>query len=341
MVRRQAVLSAAGEVFLRKGFRAATMEEIAVAAGIAVGTLYHYFDSKEEIYVSILTESIRMLRERLTAAAAKQVPPALSLVSLGRAYADCFVEHPEYFKIQMAFQQESSVAEGFVREREKLYGLIRENLEIFAEKIRDGQRAGTFRRDLEPMLMATALWSSYSGILSATTNQRLLDVAGISFSRLLAASAALHFSGLTSAAVVSPISEEGAAPVSLEDLREVMRSVPWIDPGTIFRGMRMAFQPQKARGIDQTYRFDVRGERGGVWSVTIRDGTIEVTEGETPEGASVTIETTDHRFVELTTGQVQGIELIVNGEMKITGDLQRAALFQSFFLPENGRMTGT
>lgn len=330
-------------MFLRKGFRAATMEEIAVAAGIAVGTLYHYFDSKEEIYVSILTESIRMLRERLTAAAAKQVPPALSLVSLGRAYADCFVEHPEYFKIQMAFQQESSVAEGFVREREKLYGLIRENLELFAEKIRDGQRAGTFRRDLDPTLMATALWASYTGVLSAAMNERLLEVTGTSVTRLLAATAALHFSGFSSAAVVSPIvfGEEAAGTVSIEDLREVMRSVPWIGPATIFRGMRLAFQPERARGVHETYRFRIDGERGGVWTVTIHEGTIDVAEGDTSQAPSVTIETSERRFVELTTGQVEGIELIVNGEMKISGDLQRAALFQSFFLPQNGRMTGT
>jgi len=319
------------------------MEEIALAAGIAVGTLYHYFKSKEEIYASILSTSITILRDSLRAAAAKQLPPALSLVALGRAYADCFVEHPEYFRIQVSFQQQSSAGDGFARERERLYALIRENLELFAEKVREGQRAGTFRRDLDPMLMATALWSSYTGVLAATRNERLLEVTGVSVTRLLAAAAALHFSGVSSAEVVSPIvsGEEPTGTASIEDLREVMRSVPWIDPGTIFRGMRIAFQREKALGVDETVRFQVHGERGGVWTVSIRDGTINVTQGDTPQAPSVTIETSDRRFVELTTGQVEGLELIVNGEMKITGDLQRAARFQSFFVPEDRRMTGT
>lgn len=343
IVRRQGLLTAAGQVFLRKGFRAATMEEIAMAAGIGVGTLYHYFESKEQIYASILSESTRILGERLRAASKKQLPPALSLVAFGRAYADCFVEHPEYFRIHISFQQQSSRRDGFAREREKLYRLIRENLEVFAEKIRDGQRAGTFRQDLDPMVTATALWASYSGVLATTMNDRLLEVAGVAVKRLLAATAALHFSGLSSASPVSPVvsGDEAVGTVSIEDLREIMQSVPWIDPGTIFRGMRIAFQPEKARGVDESYRFCIHGERGGVWTVVIRGGTMDVIQGETAVKPSATIELSDRRFVELTTGQVKGLELIASGEMKITGDLQRAALFQGFFLPENGRPQGT
>ena len=49
IVRRQEILLAAGRVFIKKGSRLATMEDIASAASVGVGTLYHYFRSKEQM----------------------------------------------------------------------------------------------------------------------------------------------------------------------------------------------------------------------------------------------------------------------------------------------------
>ncbi|MDL1898122.1 helix-turn-helix transcriptional regulator, partial [Anaerolineae bacterium CFX7] len=54
--RRQAILAQAKSVFAERGFLNATVEEIAERAELAVGTLYRYFQSKEEIYVSLLFE---------------------------------------------------------------------------------------------------------------------------------------------------------------------------------------------------------------------------------------------------------------------------------------------
>src|ERR1041385_6588991 len=56
--RRREILLAAGRVFIKKGFRLATMEDIAAAAGLGVGTLYHYFDSKEQLFASLLAEVV-------------------------------------------------------------------------------------------------------------------------------------------------------------------------------------------------------------------------------------------------------------------------------------------
>src|SRR5215472_18769414 len=47
--RRARMLELAGELFAQKGYRATTVREIADAAGILSGSLYHHFDSKESI----------------------------------------------------------------------------------------------------------------------------------------------------------------------------------------------------------------------------------------------------------------------------------------------------
>lgn len=50
------ITSSAREIFLKKGYHDTTMEEIAAKADMGVGTLYNYFKSKAEIFISIMTQ---------------------------------------------------------------------------------------------------------------------------------------------------------------------------------------------------------------------------------------------------------------------------------------------
>lgn len=56
---RARLLEAAADVFAAKGLDAATMEEIAQAAGVATGTTYNYFGSKDELFGAVLEEGCR------------------------------------------------------------------------------------------------------------------------------------------------------------------------------------------------------------------------------------------------------------------------------------------
>jgi TetR/AcrR family transcriptional regulator len=345
IVRRQEILLAAGRVFIRSGFRLATMEDIADAAGVGVGTLYTYFESKAHLLASLLAESAELLHERLKAAAAKPVPPGLGLIAINRAYADYFAEYPDYFRIQLLFHYDRNLGSASPKERKKVQTLARRNFELLADKIREGQRLGMFRTDVEPMAAATVLWASYTGIFLAATNQALLELADLTIEKLLSAAAFVHFAGLGTERDMAPTAQvEGGpmhSPVSLSDLREVVRDAPWVDPSMIFAGMRMAFRPEKARGFRETYQYRLSGRRGGVWTVTIDEGSIRIVQGESaPPG--IVLELSDESFIRLVTGQIEASELWMRGELKVTGDLQRAALFQTFFLPgdAHGRTTG-
>lgn len=52
--RRTQLIEAALEVFARKGVRATTVKDLAAAAGVAEGLLYHYFESKEDLFRAAL-----------------------------------------------------------------------------------------------------------------------------------------------------------------------------------------------------------------------------------------------------------------------------------------------
>ena len=57
--REQEVVQAAIDVFSRKGYAAATMQDIADAVGVLKGSLYHYISSKEDLLFRIFDESHR------------------------------------------------------------------------------------------------------------------------------------------------------------------------------------------------------------------------------------------------------------------------------------------
>ncbi len=62
------ILAAARRVFARRGYDAATLDEVAQEAGIAKGTLYLYFPSKEEIFWAAVRERMLELRQRAQSA---------------------------------------------------------------------------------------------------------------------------------------------------------------------------------------------------------------------------------------------------------------------------------
>lgn len=70
--RRKAIIDAARSVFARKGFARGIIDQIAVEAGIAKGTVYLYFRSKKQIYKAVLDQDMEFLKrstlERIDAA---------------------------------------------------------------------------------------------------------------------------------------------------------------------------------------------------------------------------------------------------------------------------------
>lgn len=63
--RRSDIVEAACSLFLQKGYEAATMRDVMKALGIAKGTIYHYYRSKEELLEAVLQQLIENERQRV------------------------------------------------------------------------------------------------------------------------------------------------------------------------------------------------------------------------------------------------------------------------------------
>ncbi|HVS83477.1 MAG TPA: TetR/AcrR family transcriptional regulator [Pyrinomonadaceae bacterium] len=153
--KRESILHAATRVFARNGYFNSKVADIARAAGVADGTVYLYFKSKEEILHSIFDQNMaeaiaagRKLIAKLSDPREKLRRIAtLHLERLG-ADRDLAIVFQVELRGSTKFMQEFSAA-GFA----EYLGLLRTTFE-------EGQRGGVFRKDLNAKLAAKILFGA-------------------------------------------------------------------------------------------------------------------------------------------------------------------------------------
>jgi AcrR family transcriptional regulator len=84
--KRRQIIAGARALFLAQGFDAASMDAIARKAGVSKGTLYVYFDSKEQLFEAIVEDERGAQAEQIFALDADNHDVAAVLTSLGSAY---------------------------------------------------------------------------------------------------------------------------------------------------------------------------------------------------------------------------------------------------------------
>lgn len=164
-LRREAIIQAAQEVFFEKGLGLATMDEIAERAELSKGTLYLYYKSKEDLYITVSmrgVETLAMMFERVV----ETGQPTLKLVfALGDAYLDFFKQHRQYFRM-FAFMQASSLHTQV--SQEVLQSCAVHNDRVWKVVVDVIQRAideGIFKSDINPWQAAIILWSNGNGLM--------------------------------------------------------------------------------------------------------------------------------------------------------------------------------
>jgi TetR/AcrR family fatty acid metabolism transcriptional regulator len=157
--KRERILRAAIKVFARKGFYATRVSEIAKAAGVADGTIYLYFQSKDDVLVRIfedrITRLLEVLRHELERSPSFEermrriVGLQLGLLEGQRDLAEV---------ITVNLRQSSKLLKQYATP------LFVEYLEVLAGVIADGQREGVVRGDAHPRILARALFGALDGV---------------------------------------------------------------------------------------------------------------------------------------------------------------------------------
>lgn len=157
--RRDRIVEAAVEAFNRKGFSATTMQEIAKVADLAVGTLYNYFPSKNDLLVGIIEgqmEEIRKIDVRELVRRLRTARSGAEVVSwiLSTVVRKSFVLSKQNWREVFGAMAASRA------ELDRVVELDFEAIGLLAVLLRNMQNRGLVRKDLSADVAAMNLYSA-------------------------------------------------------------------------------------------------------------------------------------------------------------------------------------
>jgi len=159
------IIEAAARVFAQKGYAGAAVADIAVKAEIGKGTIYEYFDSKEDLFFAVF----EWFMQKSGAAASVSISvlggsAAVRLEALSDSIMGMWNEIKDAFTLTMEFWAASSSSQMQQRFKEAFRRLYEEFRGIVASLIRDGIQRGEFRPDVNPESIAAALVGTWDAL---------------------------------------------------------------------------------------------------------------------------------------------------------------------------------
>jgi len=153
--KRDAILRAAIDVFAERGYFNAQVADVARAAGVAAGTVYLYFKSKDDILISIFERGMRASLDE----AREQVAPITDPRERLREFARLHLRRlGQDRNLAIVFQVELRQSTKFMERFSST--LLRDYLGLIREAIAEGQKHGAFRQDLKPTVAAKVLFGA-------------------------------------------------------------------------------------------------------------------------------------------------------------------------------------
>jgi TetR/AcrR family transcriptional regulator, fatty acid metabolism regulator protein len=153
--KRDAILRAAIDVFAERGYFNAQVADVARAAGVAAGTVYLYFRSKDDLLISIFERGMRTALEEGREQVANIEDPHERL----RRFARLHLRRLGHDRnLAVVFQVELRQSTKFMERFSST--LLRDYLGLIREAIADGQKQGAFRSDIKPTIAAKVLFGA-------------------------------------------------------------------------------------------------------------------------------------------------------------------------------------
>jgi TetR/AcrR family fatty acid metabolism transcriptional regulator len=149
------IINAATKIFAQKGFFQAKVADIAKEAQVADGTIYLYFENKDDILISLFEEQMNMVLEDMKTQVLKEEDAVkkiekfafnhLKLVELNKNVAEI---------IQVELRQSSKFMKEYKNEK------FHEYLNLIGDIIREGQEEGIFKESIIPGIAKRAFFGA-------------------------------------------------------------------------------------------------------------------------------------------------------------------------------------
>jgi len=164
-VHREAIATAAAELFHEKGIQQTSMDDVARAAGYSKATLYVYFQNKEEIVGLLAMKSMQTLEMYLTQAIESAEGTRIRYDRICQGLVRYQEEYPLYFEMvqnRIAFDEEREE----ILEDERTTYLAGEQInEKLISFFRQGIEKGDLKKDLEIPPTILSFWGMLAGLI--------------------------------------------------------------------------------------------------------------------------------------------------------------------------------
>lgn len=166
---RDAILSAAGELFLERGYRGFSLREIAERIGYSPGTIYLYFKNRDDILFSIAEQGYQRFDDAIREAALTTDDPLDRLGTMGQAYVQFGLSHPAHYRLMFIERTDfldRSEDEGRLT-WQATYNVLLENV---AQAIQAGHTDGSGAERI-----CDTMWATMHGVVSLAISIDSLD----------------------------------------------------------------------------------------------------------------------------------------------------------------------
>jgi len=165
---RQAILTAARELFVTDGYRNVSMRKIAERIEYSPAAIYGYFPSKDDIFFALAEEGFRSLADHILGAVQHATDPLERLRRGLWAFYEFSKTHAEYFALMFIDRSVPTLSQDFQR-----FEFFQETTARAEADIRACIARGQFSKGLDPAAALHVLWVGMLGAATIGLAQRL------------------------------------------------------------------------------------------------------------------------------------------------------------------------
>lgn len=165
--KRRLIFDAAREVILRRGFENAKMDEIAAHAGVGKGTLYNFFSSKDDLFLSLVLDGFERLRDLVDAEVEPVRDPwgrfevAWQALML-KVFPDLNRQWAVIYQLWGLLARDPAARR---RTFEAWRAMYHKREDDIAAAIKEGQKLGRFEKAIDPHALGLLLMAIFDGLL--------------------------------------------------------------------------------------------------------------------------------------------------------------------------------
>ncbi len=162
--RKNSILDAARKLLFENGINGTSINKIAKTAEIGVGTIYFYFENKEEIFVELQMEGIHILNSMLEEAFDSSSDCEVKLKKIAEAYLQFSREQKDYFDMINYFLSSPEIVFApSLKDQVDKYG--KQGVGYLVRAIQDGVDKGQFKKMDSPKPHAIMFWAILHGLV--------------------------------------------------------------------------------------------------------------------------------------------------------------------------------